>query len=110
MLYCSRCRTLTAEAACPECKAKTRQPEAGDPCLAARLPGVFSEMYEDILRQEGIPCLAEGELGAGISSIVGARLEVTDFYVPFERLTDAKAIAQSLFQAEEEATPAESEE
>ena len=99
MLYCPRCRKLIPETVCPECKAKTREPEAGDPCLAARISGVFSEMYEDILRQEGIPALAEGELGAGIATIIGTRLEVTDFFVPFDRLEEAETLARELFSA-----------
>ncbi|MCR4707147.1 MAG: DUF2007 domain-containing protein [Clostridiales bacterium] len=97
MQYCPKCRTLLEGDTCPDCKGKTRVPEAGDPCLAVRMSGVFSEMYEDILRQEGIPCLAEGELGAGISSIIGTRLEVTDFFVPFARLEEAETLARELF-------------
>ena len=97
MLYCPRCRRLNLESVCPECKTKTREPGPQDPCLAARISGVFSDMYEDILHQEGIPVLAEGELGAGISSIVGTRMEVMDFFVPFERLEEAETLARELF-------------
>ena len=110
MPYCPRCRKLIPETICPECKTVAREPEAGDPCLAARISGVFSEMYGDILRQEGIPALAEGELGAGISSIVGTRLEVTDFFVPFERLEEAETLAREFFSQGETAADGEAAE
>ena len=39
------------------------------------------------------------------SSIVGTRTEVTAFYVPYERLEEAEAIARGFFGGEGEEAP-----
>ncbi len=96
-MYCERCRILFGGEVCPECRRRGREPRPDDFALAAELTGVFPEMYRDVLRQEGIPSVTRGELGAGLSAIVGAQADVTRFYVPYARLTEAKDLADGLF-------------
>ena len=101
-MYCPRCMKLIEDARCPECGGAGREPQAEDLCLAAEKDGVFAGMLEDVLRQEQIPCLSRGVLGAGLSSIVGMRAEVIGLYVPYAMLDRAQELDRELFGGQED--------
>ena len=100
-MYCEKCMRLFDGAKCPECGAAGREPEMDDWCLASEIRGVFAEMYADVLRQEHIPFMTRGALGAALTAIVGTRIEVTSYYVPFSCLAEAKTLAAEFFGAGE---------
>jgi hypothetical protein len=55
-----------------------------------------------MLKQNNIPYLKKGVMGAGMAIKVGPMLERSRFYVPFEQLGNAMAIMEDLFSATEE--------
>ncbi len=76
---------------------------------------IWSEVAEDVLKDNGIPYLIKGRLGAGLAVYVGQMFEKNIFYVPYEKLEEARELTERIFaEAKEEpaeaADPAESEE
>ena len=66
--------------------------------LATLFDEVSTAMYEDILRDAGIPYLKKDRgAGGAVRIIMGATLSPVDIYVPEDRLAEAEA----LFAAEE---------
>ena len=108
-MYCDKCSRIVEAERCPVCGSrKIREPEAGDPCFLTEQDFVSSGILEDMLKQNNIPYLKKGVMGAGMAIRVGPTLERSRFYVPFEHLAGAAAIMEDLFSAAEEAeNPAE---
>ncbi len=79
-----------------------RQVQPDDPCFLTEKDSPWDGMLEDVLRQNDIPFLTEGRLGAGLSTYVGPILEVTRFYVRWSDLERAKALVEELFGADSE--------
>ena len=91
-MYCEKC---------PNCrKGRVRQVKAEDPCYLTEKSSPFSGMLEDVLRQNGIPFLTGGRLGAGLSTYVGTILEVTRFYVRWSDLGRGRELVEELFGAD----------
>ena len=103
-MYCEKCNRITEGDRCPVCRSrKMREPEAKDPCYLTEQDYVSSGILEDMLKQNNIPYLKKGVMGAGMAIRVGPTLERSRFYVPFEHLAGAAAIMEDLFSAPEEA-------
>ena len=104
-MYCEKCCRIIDAAVCPACKSKkVREAGPRDPCYLTELDYVSSGILEDVLKQEGIPYLVKNVMGAGMAIKVGPMLDRSRFYVPFERLGDAEAVAEDLFAAPDEGT------
>ena len=102
-MYCEKCCRIVEDDRCPFCRnRKLRQPEPGDLCLLTEEDYVSSTILEDVLKQNGIPFLKKGVLGAGLAIKVGPMLERSRFYVAYEHLAGAAAVAEDLFSAAEE--------
>ena len=101
-MYCEKCRRIIETDRCPVCKrSKVREPGPDDLCLLTEQDYLFSGMLEDVLKQNGIPFLKKEVLGAGLAIKVGPMLERSRFYVPFELLESASAVADELLGAPE---------
>ena len=74
-----------------------REVRPDDPCYLTEKAVPWNGMLEDVLRQEGIPFVTSGRLGAGLSTYVGPVLEITRFYVPWVELSRAQDIVDGLF-------------
>jgi len=99
-MYCEKCSRVFDGNDCPVCKkSKVREPEAKDPCYLTELDYISSGILEDVLKQNGIPYLKKDVMGAGMAIKVGPMLERSRFYVPFEQLESAAAVADELFSA-----------
>ena len=113
-MYCERCSQIVTEERCPFCKGrKLREPGPKDPCFVTEQDYLSSGILEDILKQNGIPFLVKSVLGAGLAIRVGPMFERSRFYVPYERLEEAREVAEELFpegggedSPAEEASPA----
>ena len=102
-MYCENCCRVIEADRCPVCKSrKIREPGPKDPCFLTEQDYISSGMLEDVLKQDGIPYLKKGVMGAGMAIKVGPMLERSRFYVPFERLDSAKAVMDALFADPEE--------
>ena len=100
-MYCEKCSRVFDGERCPVCKrSKVREPEAKDPCLLTEQDYLTAGILEDLLKQGGIPFLKKGVMGAGLAIKVGPMLDRSRFYVPFERLEDARAVTEELSPAE----------
>ena len=104
-MYCEKCSRIIDADRCPVCKSrKVREPEAKDPCYLTEQDYLSSSILEDMLKQNNIPYLKKDVMGAGMAIKVGPMLERSRFYVPFERLDDARTVL------EESLSPAEASE
>ena len=103
-MYCEKCCRIIEADRCPVCKSKrVREPEAKDPCFLTEQDYLSSGILEDLLKQNGIPYLKKDVMGAGLAIKVGPMLERSRFYVPFEQLESARAVAEEVFLRNHEA-------
>ena len=112
MLYCETCGFLYREGEkCPLCrKDRGRAPRPEDPCFLAEKGQIESDMLEDVLRQNGVPCMKKSVAGAGIAMFTGLMLESFRLFVPYAELEKAAEIADSLLGAPVEEEDEEGEE
>ena len=54
-------------------------------------------MLSDVLRQNDIPYLLDGRMGAGLAVQVGSMLESARFYVRWDDYERAESIVEELF-------------
>ena len=100
MLYCEECGVLYEEGRCPVCrKTHGRAPREDDPCFVAEKGQIDADILEDILRQNGIPCLKKSVSGAAIAVYTGRLLETFRVFVNFSQWEEACAIERSFFSA-----------
>ena len=90
MLYCEKCRRLCDTNPCPQCgEQKLRTPEENDIVYLISGNETWSNVMEEILHENGIPCLKEG--GRGTSK--GGNLERTcQLFVPFGAYEKSKEL------------------
>ena len=97
-MYCEKCKHCFEGERCPNCrKGRVRQVRPDDPCYLTEQSSPWNGMLEDVLRQEGIPCVTSGRLGAGLSTYVGSVLEITRFYVRWSDMEKARESVNGLF-------------
>lgn len=95
---CPRCQSLSEGVACARCGYGPLQvPEADSLCFLTKQPALWSEMLEDVLRQNDIPVFTQNDLGAGLTSKIGSIMERVSFYVPFSRFSEAEDLVKTLF-------------
>ena len=95
MLYCEICMILIEpdEERCPECKnRKLRPPNGNDPVYLLSKELLWSGGIEDVLRENGIPCLKKSAQGSIVNVIFGQFGDVIGFYVPFAALEKSKEL------------------
>ncbi len=99
-MYCEKCCRIIEGSRCSTCGGrKVREPRQDDPCFLTELDYVSSGILEDVLKQHAMPLLTKNVLGAGLAIRVGPMLDRTRFYVPFDRLEEARSSADDLFAA-----------
>ena len=97
-MYCEKCKHLFEGEHCPNCrKGRARDVKPEDPCYLTEKKSPWDGMLSDVFRQNGIPFLTDGRMGAGLSTYVGTVLEVTRFYVRWDDYDRAKDIVDELF-------------
>ena len=97
-MYCEKCKCLFEGERCPNCrKSRVRPVRQEDPCFLMEKGAPFNGMLADVLKQNDIPFLTDGRLGAGLSTYVGPVLEVTRFYVRWSDKARADEIVDELF-------------
>jgi hypothetical protein len=90
---------LFEENKCPRCRhKKLRTPVGDDPVYLISKDAIIAASVEDILAQNGIPCLKRGTLGAGITGFVGYTLETFRFYVPYNALSEARELLSNFLE------------
>ncbi len=100
-MYCEKCRHLVEGDRCPNCRRSRLRPvRPDDPCFLVEKGAPWNGMLADVLRQNGIPFLADGHMGAGLAARVGTMLESSRFYVRWDDFERANAIVDELFGEE----------
>ena len=70
--YCEPCKAAFEGDRCPVCGSKKSRPaRADDLCFLAEKEQIWGEMLSDVLRQNEIPFLRKGRLGAGFALAAG---------------------------------------
>ena len=101
-MYCERCCRIIDGNRCPVCRrSNVREPGLKDPCFLTEQDYLPTSILEDVLKQNGIPFLTKGVMGAGLAIKAGPVMERTRFYVPYERLEQATAVVDELFAPDE---------
>ena len=96
-MYCEHCCRLTDAEACPECRKRQLRPvREEDPCFVLSTGQIWADMVCDVLKQNNIPFLKQGRMGAGMAMLTGIPLETYSLYVPYSHFEHAKEIADSL--------------
>lgn len=96
--YCEPCKAAFEGDRCPVCGSKKCRPaRADDLCFLAEKEQIWGEMLSDVLRQNEIPFLRKGRLGAGFALAAGPGQERYRFYVSFCDLNQAKSAVEQLF-------------
>ena len=108
MQYCEHCGLLTHDRVCPGCGNRNlRVPLAGDYCFLTEKELLWSNVMEELLRDNDIPCITKNTLGAGLTSKIGTMQESIRFYVPYLKLKPARELEEQFFSAEFEEIPEE---
>jgi len=95
MLYCEICMILVQpdEAKCPECRHKKLRPPVGnDPVYLLSKEILWSGGIEEVLKENGIPCLKKSSQGTAFNVIFGQFGDVMRFYVPFAALEKSREL------------------
>ena len=96
-MYCEKCSRIFEGDRCPACKkSRVREPGPKDPCFLTEQDYLTSGILEDLMKQNAIPYLKKNVMGAGLAIKVGPMLDRSRFYVPYDRLEDALAVAEEL--------------
>lgn len=99
-MYCEKCGISFDTNYCSACGSKNvRTPQPDDMCFLTEKELLWSEMLEDVLRQNNVPFLTKKALGIGMALKVGPMRESVRIYVPYSYLQEAKMIVESLFSA-----------
>lgn len=103
-MYCEKCKIVfEGNGRCPDCNSKkTREVRNDDTCFLTERPLVLSGLLEEVLRQNGIPFLTKGRLGAGLTMAIGSFIETMCFYVPYSCLEKSKELVEEIFASYEE--------
>jgi len=94
---------LTDDPHCPRCgSAKLREPREDDPAFLISKEALWAGGIEETLKQNGIPCLNKGLLGAGFTARIGYTAEVYEFFVPYAAYDKAKELLAEMYDTEDE--------
>ena len=97
-MYCERCSFAFEGDTCPLCgRRKLRPARAEDLCFLAEKEQIWGEMLSDVLRQNDIPFLRKGAMGAAMALRAGPGQERYRFFVAYRDLRRAKGAVEQLF-------------
>ena len=100
-MYCPNCNILTNEEKCPVCKgAYLRDPDPEDYCFLVEKELIWASSLEDLLKDNGIPCVTRNVLGAGLAAKIGSAMERKRFFVPYSHYSTAKELAEEFFTSD----------
>ena len=104
-MFCEKCKRIIEADHCPFCRhSKVREPEQGDLCFLTEQDYISSGILEDILKQNSIPYLKKGVMGAGLAIKVGPMLDRSRFYVAYSQLANAMSVVNGFLTVSEENT------
>lgn len=99
MLYCAKCQLITGSS-CPRCgrkPEKLRAPRPEDPVFLINCRTLQAAMLEPLLKDNGIPYLRSGALGAALATRLGSLFELYSIYVPWEAHHQACDLITAVF-------------
>lgn len=100
--YCENCHLAFEANSCPCCgETRLRKAKSDDSCFLCEKQIIWGEVLKAALENQGIPVIAEREMGMGMALNVGPMLDLLKIYVPFSRLEEAIEISETLFSESE---------
>ena len=101
--FCPNCHILIQGDCCPVCfRKELYTPVAEDFCLLTEQEVPWAGVLAECLDDHGIAYTQENAVGAWLSSRMGVAFERKRFYVPYEKMEEAKALVEELFHGETE--------
>lgn len=111
MRYCATCWEAFEFGKCPVCGAKkSRELEEADPVFLLKTSGIWVDTIEEILRDNGIPTVRRGAMGAFLTSVFGQPAETYEIGVRHDDLARARELADNFLHSAPEETPEETPE
>ncbi|MDD6800536.1 MAG: DUF2007 domain-containing protein [Firmicutes bacterium] len=109
MYYCNKCKRLSESAVCGWCGTKKhiRQPEPADMVFLTENDSVWSEMLEEALRENGIPCICRQTGGAGLGVFLGSAAGYSRLYVAYSDYEAARELLKNFEATDDDADCAE---
>ena len=99
-MYCPKCKKIVDGQKCPECKKQTREVKEEDICYLTEKQAPFAGMVKDVLEQNGIPCLLESVIGAGLRTLSGVYYnEIVKIYTNYSDLEKARQLLDEIYGA-----------
>lgn len=100
-MYCEKCKLyFEGENKCPDCGSKkVREVKNDDVCFVIEINMILAGLLEEVYKQNGIPYMIKGRLGAALTLTLGSGIETTSFYVPYSCLEKAKELADDIFNS-----------
>lgn len=96
--YCPNCNILVGNTRCPACgKRWLDKAEPDDYCYLTEKDALWSGLFEDCLRQNGIPYLTQNTMGTGLTAKVGPMFETVRFFVKYAYYYKGKELETQLF-------------
>lgn len=96
--YCEKCHIVFENDRCIICNSRNvREARPDDLCFLCEKQIMWSEMLEDVLKNNGIPVITKKKLGIGLALKVGPMMERVIMFVPYSCLQEAKMIVEELF-------------
>lgn len=98
MFYCEKCKLLCTDSECTNCgNKKLCEPKENDPVHLITKDAIWSGGIEELLKENGIPCLKQGIQGAGITAKLGYLTETYRFFVPFGAYEKSKELLEDIY-------------
>lgn len=93
--YCNHCYLVHKEERCPSCRERNQLSTPEDLIFYIEADYFLSPRVEDFLKEEEIPYLKKGELGAGLALKIGYSFEQNLFFIPLAAYKKEKSLLEA---------------
>ena len=95
MYFCENCNALMQDTRCTACgKRHLREVQPDDFCYYVTMPSYAAHMFEETLKEEGVPVASLGVAGLASRTRVFDRYKI---YVPYKYFDKAKEVYEAVY-------------
>lgn len=96
MYFCEKCNAVMQDTTCTACgKRRLREVQPDDFCHYISLPAYVARMFEETLKDEGVPVALLGMGGFLTSAKTSARYKI---YVPYKYFDKAREVYEAVYK------------